>query len=106
MGTVQPPLESGLDATSTGKHCRSFTVETGAQGVCRRWGAQTQSPWSLPTVLCSVLPQEVPFGRGVSGHTRGADGDRGAQMRPPPFHGRFGLNKTFEKFNFFGKEQT
>lgn len=76
-GTVQPPLESGLDATST-EHCRSFTVETGAQGVCRRWGRDTEP---LVTAHCAVLspPQRpgrggtrgpgssVQFGRGVSG---------------------------------------
>lgn len=84
---------------------------------CAGWGAR-RAP-SLPTALCSVHPQEawagggtrgpgssVEFGRGVSGHTWGADGVRGAQMQPPPVRVRFCLNKTFQKLNFFGKEQT
>ena len=82
---------------------------------CAGWGAR-RAP-SLPTALCSVHPQEawagggtrgpgssVEFGRGVSGHTWGADGVRGAQMQPPPVRVRFCLNKTFQKLNFFGKD--
>lgn len=48
VGTVQPPLESGLDATSTRKHCQCLTVETGAQRVGRRWGGRRRAPGHCP----------------------------------------------------------
>ena len=60
VGTVQPPLESGVDATSTRKHCQCLTVETGAQRVGRRWGCCAESSlgrWGVQTQSPGHCPQ-------------------------------------------------